>query len=379
MIYLDNAATTPVAPQVVDAMLPFLTEHFGNPSSTHAFGRKTRAAIEKVRKQIADTFKASASEFIFTSGGTEADNIAIQTAVKQLGVTHIITSPIEHHAVLHTVKSCSPEVKISLVNLNEIGEVDVTHLEELIQEGEKTLVSLMHANNEIGNVIDLAKIGKLCKEKGAYFHSDTVQTIGHLPIDLSELEIDFITCAAHKLHGPKGVGFLYIRSGIVPEVLIHGGAQERERRGGTENVAGIIGLGKAIELACEDIEGHKKYVLGLKNHMKALLSEKIPGVAFNGKCSDNCLYTVLNVNFPKHKAGSMLLFQLDMAGIACSGGSACSSGSTKGSHVLAELTPVNKEGINIRFSFSRFTKKEDIEKAVDVVAKVYQAEKLQQA
>lgn len=371
-VYLDNAATTPMDKEVVDTMYPYLVEHFGNPSSSHQFGRKTRAAIEAVRKQIADCFKALPSEFIYTSGGTEADNMVMHCALDTLKVDRIITSPLEHHAVLHTVEHLCHDrkVEMALVKLNEIGEVDTNHLEELLSDGKKTLVSLMHANNEIGNVIDLKKVAEICKANNAYFHSDTVQTIGHLPIDLSQIPVDFITCAAHKLHGPKGAGFLFIRKGTPFQPITFGGAQERDRRGGTENVAGIIGLGKAIVLAHEDMEGHRNHVLGIKNYMKAKLKELVPQIAFNGRCSDNCLYTVLNVNFPKTAKSDMLLFSLDLEGVACSGGSACSSGSNKGSHVINELTPPN-DGPNIRFSFSRFTQKEDIDYALNVIEKVY--------
>ena len=367
-VYLDNAATTPMAPEVVDAMLPYLKDHFGNPSSSHQFGRKTRAAIERVRKDIADRLHAMPSEFIFTSGGTEADNLAIYCAIRELGVERIITSPVEHHAVLHTAEFFCRDfsVEMDLVRLNERGEVDLDHLEELLRDNRKTLVSLMHANNEMGNVLDLKTVATLCKQHGAWFHSDTVQTIGHLPVNLSEMPIDFITCAAHKLHGPKGVGFLFVRKGLPIRRLIHGGSQERERRGGTENVAGIIGLGKAIEMAFEDMEEHRQYVLGLKNHMKAELQKIDPKIAFNGRCSDDCLYTVLNVNFPKNDKGDLLLFTLDLKGVACSGGSACSSGSNKGSHVINALTPPN-DGPNIRFSFSRYTTRDDVDYALEVV------------
>jgi cysteine desulfurase len=371
MIYLDNAATTPVAPEVFEAMTPYLTEFFGNPSSTHSFGRKVKAAIEKVRKQVADTFRVLPAEIIFTSGGTEADNMAIQCAIHDLKVERIITSAIEHHAVLHTANACADQVKIELVKLDELGQVDLNDLERLLSDGTPTLVSLMHANNEIGNIIDLKAVALLCKAHNAYFHSDTVQTVGHIDIDLSDIPADFITCAAHKFHGPKGSGFLFVRKTIALTPVIHGGAQEREKRGGTENVAGIIGLGKALELAYADLEAHKTHVLGLKMYMIAELEKAIPGTGFNGVCSEKCLYTVLSVNLPPHKTGAMILFQLDMAGIACSGGSACSSGSNKGSHVLAEINQVNQNGVNVRFSFSRYTTKSDIDKAVSVLKNLY--------
>ncbi|TXC77082.1 cysteine desulfurase family protein [Luteibaculum oceani] len=372
-VYLDNAATTPVAPEVVDAMIPCLRDMFGNPSSTHSYGRAVRATIEKARKNIAAFIGAEPAEIIFTSGGTEADNMAINCAVKDLGVTRIISSPIEHHAVLHTVEHiCDNKVKSEFVELNEHGEVILESLEVLLKASdEKTLVTLMHANNEIGAVIPLKEVGALCKQYGAYFHSDTVQTMGHLPLNLAEVPVDFITCAAHKFHGPKGVGFLYVRKGIPFHALIKGGAQERERRGGTENVPGIVGLEKAMELAFPEMEEHRAYVLGLKMYMKERLQEAIPGVDFNGRCSENCLYTVLNVNFPEHQNGDMLLFTLDLKGVAASGGSACSSGSNKGSHVINALSPKNQNGPNIRFSFSRYTTKECVDYALEQVIEFY--------
>lgn len=374
-VYLDNAATTPVAPEVVEAMLPYYTTHYANPSSTHSFGREVRAAIEKARKNIAAYIGAKGSEIIFTSGGTEADNMAITSAVRDLGVRRLISTKLEHHAVLHSLEACAIQQKVTVeyVRVDEKGSVDLVHLAELLAGSqEKTLVSLMHANNEIGNVISLEQVGKLCRNYGAYFHSDTVQTMGHFPIDVSKLPVDFITCAAHKFHGPKGVGFLYLRSGLSFSPLIRGGAQERERRGGTENVAGIIGLLKAMDLAFPEMEAHKKHVLDLKMYMKKQLEELIPGVSFNGVCSEDCLYTVLNVNFPSHPNADMLLFTLDLKGVAASGGSACSSGSNKGSHVINNLKPKNPDGANIRFSFSRYTTKDCIDYALEQVAAFFE-------
>ncbi len=371
-VYLDNAATTPVAAEVVDAMVPYLRDFFGNPSSTHSYGREVRAAVEKARKNIAEYIGAKPSEIIFTSGGTEADNMALNCAVKDLGVTRIITSEVEHHAVLHTAQEIGvQDISVTYVRLNDIGEVDLNHLEELLQRDEKTLVSLMHANNEIGNVIALKEVALLCKNNGAFFHSDTVQTMGHLPIRVDEMPVDFLTCAAHKFHGPKGTGFLFLRHGLPFNPLIYGGAQERERRGGTENVAGIVGLEKAMDLAFPEMEAHREYVLGLKNHMKAELQRLLPNVGFNGRCSDNCLYTVLNVNFPEHPKADMLLFSLDLHGVAASGGSACSSGSNKGSHVINQLKPKNEKGPNIRFSFSRYTTKDCVDYALEKIKEFY--------
>ncbi len=370
-IYLDNAATTPVDPQVVEAMLPYLTEFFGNPSSTHSFGRATKSAIEKVRKEIAAILKCTTGEIIFTSGGTEADNMAIHSAIHDLGVTRLISSKIEHHAVSHTVEILGDKNKLTVewVNLTETGAVDLKHLEELLKTGEKTLVSLMHANNEIGTLLPLKQVAELCKKYGTYLHSDTVQTVGHYEMDLSDIPVDFITCAAHKFHGPKGVGFLFVRKGLPYKPFVTGGAQEREKRGGTENVYAIIGLGKALELAYKDLEAHQQHISGIREYMRTRLIDTVPGVAFN--CDANGLYTVLNVNFPDFAQADMLLFTLDIEGIACSGGSACSSGSNKGSHVLAEIKKKNS-GPNVRFSFSKNTTKEEVEFVVNKLKVIFE-------
>ncbi|MES2629501.1 MAG: cysteine desulfurase family protein [Bacteroidota bacterium] len=359
-IYLDNAATTPIDPEVFEAMLPYLKDHFGNPSSTHSFGRVTKSAIEKVRKDVASILKCTTSELIFTSGGTEADNMAIYSAIHDLGVTRLISSRLEHHAVSHTVEVLGNmnNVSVEWVNTDDCGQVDLQHLDQLLSTGEKTLVSLMHANNEIGTLLPLKQVAELCKRHGAYLHSDTVQTVGHYHIDLSDIPVDFITCAAHKFHGPKGVGFLFVRKGLPFKAFISGGAQERDKRGGTENVYAIVGLGKAIELAYRDLDQHTAHIKGIREYMREQLTAAIPGIAFN--CDPNGLYTVLNVNFPDFPQADMLLFTLDIEGVACSGGSACSSGSNKGSHVLAELKKKNS-GPNVRFSFSKNTTKEEID------------------
>lgn len=368
-IYLDNAATTPMAPEVLEAMLPFFKNDFGNPSSTHSFGRTTKNAIEITRKKIADLFHTDPSEIVFTSGGTEADNMALRCAVSDLGVKRIITSCIEHHAVGHTAnhlkESCN--IKVDLVKIDEKGHVDLAHLEELLSQDTPTLVSLMHANNEIGNLLDLKLVGQLCKKHHAFFHSDTVQTMGHYEFNLKEINIDFVTCAAHKFHGPKGVGFLYIKKNTKINQLITGGSQERNQRGGTENLYGIIGLGKALELAYEDVLGHQNHVQELKSYMIDKLQEIDPSISFNGDINPkNSLYTVLNVCFPITPQSSMMLFSLDISGIAASGGSACSSGASKGSHVLAAL-PNAKNCQSVRFSFSRYTTKEEIDFALEKI------------
>lgn len=368
-VYLDNAATTPMAPEVLEAMMPYFTTHFGNPSSIHQFGRTVKSAVETARKRIARELNCSPMEICFTSGGTEADNMAINGAVTQLGVRHIISSEVEHHAVLHTVEHCNADlnVRLSMVELDGKGHVNIAHLRKLLADSqEKTLVSLMHANNEIGTMIDIDEIAGICEEFNALFHSDTVQTMGHFKLDMAKTRVHFITGAAHKFHGPKGVGFLYLNKDVHIEPLIRGGSQERNMRAGTENIYGIVGMAKALELACADIEGHQKYVQGLKDYMKKQLFEKIEGISING-CEDRSLYTVLNVKLPATNKASMLLFLMDIDGVACSGGSACSSGSNQGSHVLRALK-VNQDSPSIRFSFSRYTTREEIDYAVDRLA-----------
>lgn len=373
-VYLDNAATTPIAPEVVEAMLPILQNGFGNPSSTHFYGRQTKALIETARRTVAKHLNCQASEIIFTSGGTEADNMALYSSVNLLGVKHIITSSIEHHAVGHTAEAIAKQglAKVSYVKIDAKGHVDLTHLEELLQSGEKALVSLMHANNEIATILPLKRVSELCRKFGAYFHSDTVQTVGHYTFDMKELDIDFITCAAHKFHGPKGIGFLYVNKNVKAETLIHGGAQERGLRGGTENVYGIVGLAKAMDLAYEDVVGHQHHVQGLKSYMIEQLKGLFSDIAFHGETdAAHSLYTVLNVCFPPTDKAGMLLFTLDLKGVAVSGGSACSSGAAKGSHVL-EGIHADMTRPNVRFSFSRYTTQEEIDFALEQVKVVFE-------
>ena len=373
-VYLDNAATTPIAPEVVDAMIPVLRDGFGNPSSTHAYGRKSKALIETSRRSVAKHLNCQPSEIIFTSGGTEADNMALRSAVYDLGVKRIITSRLEHHAVGHTAEAiASNDVKVEYVNVDEKGHVDLVQLEELLKQDIPTLVSLMHANNEIATKLPLRRVSEMCRTYGAYFHSDTVQTMGHYAFDLSELDIDFITCAAHKFHGPKGVGFLYVNKKTKCSSLIHGGAQERGLRGGTENVYGIVGLAKAMDLAYEDVEGHQQHVQSLKSYMIDELKAYFDDINFHGETDpEKSLYTVLNVCFPKTDKSSMLLFTLDLKGVAVSGGSACSSGASKGSHVL-EGIGADMTRPNARFSFSRYTTKEEIDFALEQVKAVFES------
>lgn len=371
-VYFDNAATTPLDKEVLNEMLPYMTEHFGNPSSIHSFGRKTRAAIEGARKMVAKSLNVSPSEIFFTSGGTEADNMAIRCTIHDLGIKHAITSRIEHHAVLHTLEELEKEgvIKLSFVNLTSIGHVDLIHLEELLKENGRTLVSLMHANNEIGNLLPLKEVGEICSTYNAIFHSDTVQTMGHYEMDLQKIKIHFVTCAAHKFHGPKGVGFLYVSSSVKIHPMIYGGGQERNMRGGTENLYGIIGLAKALEIALRDMDQHQKHITGIKNYMVEKLKAEIPVIEFNGACQDNCLYTVLNVRFPHTENAEMLLFNLDISGIAASGGSACTSGSDIGSHVLRGIgSDVTRP--SVRFSFSKYNTKEEVDYTVSKLKELF--------
>lgn len=373
-VYLDSAATTQMRDEVIERMISVMKETYGNPSSTHAFGRSSKSLIENARKTVAGFLKVSASEIIFTSGGTEADNLALNSAVRDLNVKRIITSRIEHHAVLYTVeqlKNCF-DVNVEYVNLTENGQVDVHHLKTLLEASEeKTLVSLMHVNNEVGNLLDIHKVGNLCKENNALFHCDMVQSIGHFDVDLSTIPVDFTAVSAHKFHGPKGVGFAFIRknSGLKP--LIFGGEQERGQRAGTESVHNIVGLEEALKIAYENLEKEKNYISSLKTHFIETIQKEIPGVKFNGECMDpnHSTYTLVNVCLPvPAEKALMLLFQLDLKGIACSKGSACQSGSDKGSHVLnAFLSQEDLQKPSLRFSFSHYNTKEEIDYVVGVL------------
>ena len=374
-IYLDNAATTAMDDRVIEAMLPYMKEHYGNPSSVHSHGRDVRTAIERSRKKVAELLNASPSEIFFTSGGTEADNTALVCGINSHKIEQVITSPIEHHAVLHTLEECAKKghVNLKMVEVDASGQISHEHLKELLSINKKSLVSIMHANNEVGNINDLDAIGQLTKEHGAFFHSDTVQTMGHYVHDLKQMGVDAMVGAAHKFHGPKGAGFLLVKKDKKIHPFIYGGAQERNMRGGTENVIGIVGLAKALELAYEDMAGHRKHIEGLKRHMMQKLQEAIPGVGFNGLSADmdKSLYTVLNVSLPPSEENSgMLLFNLDLHGISASGGSACSSGAAVGSHVLRALghTPDRDA---VRFSFSRFNTLEEIDYTVEKLKELY--------
>ena len=366
-IYFDNAATTSLDPAVLEAMMPYLTEKFGNPSSIYSYGRESKIAIEGARKTVAKILNAHPAEIFFTSGGTESSNTAILASVRDLGCKHIITSPIEHHAVLHTVDHIDKMdlAKVSYVKVLPDGHIDLENLEELLASTEnKTLVTLMHANNEIGNILDMHAVGELCKLYNAIFHSDTVQTVGHFPFNLRNTPIHFVTGAAHKFHGPKGVGLLYINENVRIQPFVHGGGQERNMRAGTENLYGIVGFAKALELSAATQEEDTAYIGTLKLYMQEQLKKNLKGVGFNGDVLGESLYTVLSVSFPKTEKSEMLLFNLDINGICASGGSACASGAEAGSHVIRAINN-NPNQITVRFSFSKHNTKTEVDTAVE--------------
>jgi cysteine desulfurase len=365
-IYFDNAATTDLDPQVLEVMMPYLTEKFGNPSSIYSYGRESRLAIENARKSVGKILNAHPAEIFFTSGGTESSNTAITAAVRDLGCTHIISSPLEHHATLHTIEHLHRrgEAALSYVKVLPNGHIDQVDLEQLLAgTAEKTLVTLMHANNEIGNILDIHAVGGLCKMYGAIFHSDTVQTVGHFPFDLRNTPVHFITGASHKFHGPKGVGLLYINENVRIHPYIHGGAQERNMRAGTENVYGIVGFAKALELATAGFEADSVSVKGLKVYMMEQLKRHLKGISFNGDPLGRSLYTVLSVSIPKTEKSEMLLFNLDIHHICASGGSACTSGVEQGSHVIRAINN-NPNQVTVRFSFSRHNTREQVDQVV---------------
>ena len=375
-VYFDNAATTPIEKKVLDKMLPFMEHGYGNPSSIHKRGREIKSAIEKSRTMVADILCCEPGEIFFTSGGTEADNMFLINTVHEKNIDTIITSKIEHHAVLHCCDflNKSYNTNIKYVKTDEKGKVDLEDLENLIKKNKNSIVSLMHGNNEIGNINNLKQLSKVCEQHRVILHSDTVQTIGHYPINLNEIEIHGIVGSAHKFHGPKGIGFLYLSNKHKISPFIHGGAQERNMRGGTENVYGIVGLSEALSLASEEMENHKTKILSLKKHMISSLKNKIKGVRFNGlsESTDDSLYTVLNVSIPEIEDQQMFLFNLDINNIAASAGSACTSGSDSGSHVLNEIR-TEKSHVNVRFSFSKYN---TIEEADYVVEKIMEIKNL---
>ena len=367
-VYLDNAATTPMAPEIIELMSELMKTTFANPSSVHEFGRKSKIIVESARKRIAALLNTAPKTIFFTSGGTEADNMAIKCGIHDHNITHAITSKLSHLAVLYPLEDLAAEgkIKLSYIDTDENGVVSLAHLKQLLAENDRTFVSIMHANNEIGTIQDIHEIADICKEYKAIFHSDTVQTMGHYPFDMQKLPIDFMAASAHKFHGPKGVGFVYISEDIQIKPLLRGGGQERNMRAGTENIYGIAALAKAMEMAYEHLEEETKYIKGLKSYMIEKLKSEVAGVEFYANCTDldNSLYTVLSVSFPVTKIAEMLLFNLDIMGVACSGGSACSSGSSKGSHVLAAIAPDSVRP-GVRFSFSKYNTKEEIDYTIE--------------
>lgn len=368
-IYFDNAATTALGDEVLQAMLPYMTEKFGNPSAIYSYGRESRLAIETARKSVAKILHAHPAEIFFTSGGTESSNTAITASVRDLNCKRIITSPVEHHAVLHTAEHLRNrgEAELAFVKLLPDGHIDTDDLEQLLAAGDKkTLVTLMHANNEIGNILDLHVVGEMCRLYGAVFHSDTVQTVGHYPFDLRNTPIHFITGGGHKFHGPKGTGLLYINENVKIHPYIHGGSQERNMRAGTENLYGIIGFAKALEIATGNYETESTYIRSVKLYMAEQLKKHIRGVSFNGDVSGKSLYTVLNVSFPKTEKSEMILFNLDINNICASGGSACTSGADQGSHVIRAIDN-NPNKIAVRFSFSKYNTKEEVDTVVEKI------------
>ena len=365
-VYFDNAATTPIDPEVLKEMYKVMENNYGNPSSIHAHGREARSIIERSRKTIANLLHTSPSEIFFTSGGTEADNTAIRCGIVDNQVKHAISSPLEHHAVIHTLEAMEKAgtIKLSFVDVDSKGNVDYDHLDTLLKSNDRSFVSLMHANNELGTISDMERVGDLCEQYNAIYHSDTVQTMGHYKHDLSKLKVHFMVCAAHKLHGPKGVGFLHVNHRIKIKPFIYGGAQERNMRGGTENLYGIVGLAKALEMAYTDMDQHHDHIQGLKTYMIDQLKQNVPAVQFNGETdADKSLYTVLNVSFPCSDMADMLLFNLDIAGISASGGSACSSGTDIGSHVLNAIGGDSTRP-SVRFSFSKYNTKQEVDYTV---------------
>ncbi len=368
-IYLDNAATTSLHPEVLEAMMPYMTTHFGNPSSIYSYGRETRLAIENARKSVAKLLNAHPAEIFFTSGGTESNNTAIAAAIRDLGCKHIITSPLEHHAVLHTVEYFDHQdlVTSSFVRILPNGDVDLDDLEEqLAAHEERCLVSLMHANNEIGNILDIQKAGNICKKYNAIFHSDCVQMVGHFPLDLRNTPVHFISGAGHKFHGPKGTGILYVNENVQIKPLIHGGGQERNMRAGTENVYGIVGFAKALEIAMANYEKDSQYIRSIRQYMIQELRNQLPDVGFNGNVDDHCLYTVLNVSLPKTEKSELLLLNLDIHHVCASGGSACTSGADQGSHVIRAMHN-DPNRVALRFSFSHFNTTDEIDRVVHLL------------
>ncbi len=370
-VYLDNAATTPLFPEVIDSISSVLRDHFGNPSSIHFYGRNAKSIVEDARKTIANHLNASLGEIFFTSGGTESNNTAIKCAVRDLGVKRIITTTVEHPSVLESMQNLAPfEIECVMLGVDLQGRPNLFELEaHLKQDEKKTLVSIMHANNEIGTMNDIRRIGEICSQNGALFHSDTVQTVAHFPLDLENLHVSFLSGSAHKFHGPKGIGFLYVNSDNSIKPFVDGGGQERTMRSGTENTAHIHGMATAFDICCQNMAGMRNHIIELRDYMKAALIKEVPGVKFNGDPDGESLYTVLSTSFPQNAKTDMLLMNLDIEGIAASGGSACSSGAIKGSHVLEAIDP-RDERITIRFSFSEINTRDEIDYVIERIRKI---------
>jgi len=373
-VYLDNAATTPISKEIIELMSSLMKHQFANPSSTHSEGRKSKTIVEESRTIIAKILNTYPRNIFFTSGGTESDNMAIKMSIENYNIKHAITSRISHHAVLYPLEKLAKEnkIKLSYVKLDKNGLVSFSDLENLLENNSRTFVSIMHANNEVGVIQDIKKIGLICQNYNAIFHSDTVQTIGHYHIDLQKINIDFLAASAHKFHGPKGIGFIYISDNVKISPFIIGGAQERNMRAGTENIHSISALAKAMQLAYENLDNDMTYIKKLKSYMIEKLKLYIPDVQFfsNSNDLDNSLYTVLTVSFPLTKNSEMLLFNLDIAGVSCSGGSACASGSNKGSHVLSYFDP-NAKRTGIRFSFSKYNTFDDIDFTIQKLKNIF--------
>jgi len=367
-IYLDNAATTKIRKEVADSLSLVIQNEYGNPSSTHSYGRSSKALVELSRKEIADILNVKSSEIIFTSGGTEGDNMIIRNCVNNLGVTHIVSSKIEHHAVTHTIDNLllSKNIKVSYVEVFENGDINLDDLKDILKDTtDKTLVSLMHINNEIGNITDINAVADICKTYDALFHSDTVQSVGHYDLDFEKIKVDFFVASAHKFHGPKGVGFAFVRQNSNLGPYITGGMQEKGLRAGTESVHNIVGMSEALKISINNLAAEKKYITGLKTYFIDEIENKIKNVKFNGNSADliSSTYTLVNVLLPvKRKTGGLFMFKLDMKGIACSKGSACQSGSETGSHVLREIQDnIDNDKVSLRFSFSIYNTKDEID------------------
>lgn len=372
-VFFDNASTSPISEEVISAMTEAMRHTFGNPSSIHAEGRKARTLIEQSRRTVAKHIKASIGEIFFTSGGTEANNTAIKCAVRDLGVKRIISSATEHHSVLHTLDNIgkySADVEIVLLDLDVKGNIDYNQLESLLQTGtSKTLVSLMHANNEIGTLLDIDKVAQLCQANNAYFHTDTVQTMGYFDIDVEKTPISFLSGSAHKFHGPKGSGFIYMNADNIVQPFIDGGSQERNMRAGTENTYGIVGLAKAFDLVVKNRSERKEKIAQLRQYLKDQLIDKIPFIQFNGD-QDNYHYKLLSLYFPASEKTDLLLLNIDIAGISVSGGSACASGVDTGSHVIRALRGDDDDGVNIRVSFSHYNTQAEVDQLIEVLCSV---------